>query len=159
MWKVILRFDPLSEKSQANTRIVVLACAKDGEKKHPFFNVATSEYPTDALSDCLKKEFGSFDFGKLKKIHDYKQTQLARFSLGQILGIVFTASALVLKSVPRSVVGDRYETFERNVFWGTVVLAIYLLLSFLYPWIRYFLAKRTNQHVGDILEYTVIKNA
>ncbi len=163
-WKTLWRLDPLSERTLNAARLAVSACANDEERKHLFFSIATSDYPTDALSDGLKKQFDSFNFEKLKKIHDSKQNQLARFSAKQILGVIFAASALILKSVPKIVVESlwgigSYDDFEKNVFYVTVGLAAYILLVLLPSWIKYGRAKRTNQRVGDILEYTVIKNA
>jgi Mg2+ and Co2+ transporter CorA len=108
-------------------------------------------------------KFSSYDFAKLKKVHDLKQAQLARFSLKQILGVISATAALIIKSTPRNVIegtfGMDYDEFEKDVFWATVFLAGYLLISFLLPWFKYYQARRTNQRVGDILEYAEIKNS
>jgi hypothetical protein len=161
-WKTIWRFDPLSEKTQDTTRNAVLALATDAEKRSVFFSVATSEYPTDTLSDCLRQEFLAFNFEKLAKIHDSKQSQLSRFSMKQILGVILAAWTVILKSTPKSVVewaGMSYDEFEFYVFCVTAALAAYILVALLPSWIKYNRARKKNQRVGEILEYTVIKNA
>ncbi len=162
-WKMSLNFDPLSEKNQDSSRLFVSACATEEEKAHPFFAVATSDYPTDALSDHLKEKFPAFAFDKLQKLHDIKQERLKRFSLLQILGVISAVSAWVVKSIPETVVsrmfGLPYADFQEYVFWGMVILVGYLFVVFIIPSIKYYKAKRTHQRVGDILTYTVIKNS
>ena len=160
-WQSAWRFDPLSEKSQDMIKYMVLASATEEEKQNAFYDVATSDYPTDALSDALKARFPTFSFEKIKKLHDSKQTQLARFKISQVLGVVMTASALLFKSVPKSVVESRgydYSDFEGLVFWITVFVAGYLFLSLLLPWMKYQRARNRSRRVGEILEYVVIKN-
>ena len=157
MW----RFDPLSEKTQDTVKEAVEALATDEEKQNQFFQIATSDYPTDALSDALKGRFPGFSFDKIKKLHDAKQAQLARFRISQVLGVVMTASAILLKSIPKTVVeswGLNYSDFERAVFWTTLLIAGYLLVALLFPWIKYQRARSRSRPVGDILEYVVIKN-
>lgn len=160
-WKSTWRFDPLSEKTQDTVKNAVLALATEDEKHNPYYVVATSEYPTDALSDALKARFPSFSFDKIKKLHDAKQTHLARFNLGQVLGLILTAGTICLKSVPKSVVeswGWDYADFEKVVFWAMVLVGGYLLLVLFFPWIKYQRARNRSRRVGDILEYVVIKN-
>jgi len=160
-WKTMWHFDPLSEKTLDTTRNAVNALATADERASVFFRVATSEYPTDALSDSLKQEFPAFSFEKLRKLHDSKQSQLARFNVRQVFGVTFATSTLILKSVPKSVVeraGIAYDTFEFIVFWVTVGLAAYILLALLPSWLKYSRARKKNQRVGEILEYIVVKN-
>jgi hypothetical protein len=159
--KTVRRFDPLSEKTQDMIKNVVLALATEEEKRNPYYAVATSEYPTDALSGALMARFPDFSFDKIKKLHDAKQTHLARFNIRQLLGVFFATSALLLKSIPKSVVeswGWNYAGFEAFVLWATVVLVGYFFLILVYPWIKYQAARNRSRRVGDILEYVVIKN-
>lgn len=160
-WKTSFRFDPLSEKTQDTLKNVLLVLATDEERRNRYFTVATSDYPTDALGDDLKKQFPGFSFEKIKKVHESKQTQLARFSLGQFLGVIMATSTLLLKSIPKAVVeswGVDYTRFEIVVFWLTVGFAAYLLLCLLPIWVKYHRARNRSRRVGEILEYVVIKN-
>ena len=155
------RYDPLSEKTQDSVKNVALALATEEDKQNPFFGVVTSDYPTDALSDALTARFPGYRFDKIKKLHDSKQARLGRFNARQVLGVIMAASALLLKSIPKTVLeswGWDYAEFETTVFWVTVSVAGYVGAVFLPISIIHGLAKDRSRFVGEILEYAVLKN-
>lgn len=150
----------LSGKNQEWIKGTILECATEEERGGEYFRVAVSDYPTDTLSECLRKLFPDADFEKLKKVHDQRRVIMSRLNPLQVIGYVLTAATLVLKSVPKGVIGEEsYPEFERWVFWVTVVVMGYLFVCLLLPWAKLLKAKMRHQYVGDILEYTAIKYA
>ena len=159
--KLLLEINPLSGKSSEFNKTTIADYATDEEKSTDYFDIAVSDYSTDALGTCLLKTFAGVDFGKLQKIHETRKTSLNRFRVSQVTGIVLAASTLALRSVPRKVAEDifgiPYERFEINVFWVTAFLTGYAVLIMLPAWLKLTKAKATHNYVGYVLEYTAIK--
>jgi hypothetical protein len=157
----MFKHDPLSGKNLELIKIPVSTCATETERESDYFDVATSDYPTDTLSEVLKRKFSNADFERLTKIHDLRKSKLLIVSIKYYAGLVLAGATLVLKSIPKKVVEDNfgiiYEDFEVGVFWVMLVILAYVLLVLLPAWLMTVKAKYVHWYVGATLEYTAIK--
>ncbi|HKQ06911.1 MAG TPA: hypothetical protein VJ464_17410 [Blastocatellia bacterium] len=156
---ILKQTNPLSGRTPEFYKRWVSDIATDEEKQGEFFSILVSDYSIDSLCERLEAQFPHVDFGKIKKLHEVKKSQLTRFNATQVIGAILAVATALLKSVPADVVKQYipYERFESFVFWVTVVALTYLVLVMLPIWIKYSKAKRVHQSAGDVMAYMVIK--
>ena len=155
------KLNPLSGRSLDLNRTLISNNATEDEKKNPYSNIAVSEYPLDALSESVKQKCTNVDSSGLKELHELRMTQLSRFNAKQLLGIVLAAAAMILQLAPKAVIrgvfGVEYATFQIWVFWGTVIVFLYLLIAVLPGWWKHHKARRSHAFVGDVIVNVCIK--
>jgi hypothetical protein len=99
-------------KSNNGIIAIIAEDATDDKKTNEFFQVATSDYPQDALATNLKEKFSTVDFSKLKRVHDLKKMShplpnpFSLSNLAQPIGLIAATSALILKSMPKKLIED-----------------------------------------------------
>ena len=162
LWRIWRDRDFLSERQSDTVRSLIQEVAVDADKNNPFFEVVVSEYPIAELGQYLQREFTDIEFERLAAVHEWKGRELARppVDVLKVLGLVLAAGALVLNTIPESVITriGNYATFQLWAFWITIGVLVYfglILLPFWYRWTR---AKERLEFFRHITEYTLIQS-
>jgi hypothetical protein len=143
-----------------NFRNRIEQLATDEEKQEPLFRLVINEYPLDYFASNVLQKFPTIDFAKLKKLNDLRIEQVTRGNFTpRVLGGVLAAGALLLRSIPQSVVARviDYAEYEYFVFMIMVVVIIYLSIILVPVWFKYNEASSHLGPVGDVLTYITIK--
>ena len=160
--KVKLKYDVdvLSGKTSELARILLPVLVAQKERESHAFEAFTHDYSIDYISRKLEEALNGADFGKIKMLHDSKKKGLEFIETG-IIGIVLSASSLVLNTVPQRVVVTTFKTdyadFEVWVFWFTMAAVVYAALFILLAWSSVRKANHKHEFISQILEYTSIR--
>jgi hypothetical protein len=153
--------DELSAKSTAARSEFYQQFTPVADQASEYFQVATSEYPDDALSAGLLRAFPHYDFEVLAKIHELRKERLLRYGPKTLFGASLSVLAVLLKSIPEVVVerdfGVTYVEFERGVFLFIAAITVYVSIVLVPVWLGRWLASDKREHAGQILRYTALK--
>lgn len=158
--RMFWRRDVLLYRVPKEIRDLAQEFASPEEKATEAYDVLSSEYPDHALAGILLARYPDVDFSRLVKLHGAKTKQLSSLRPKAALGLALGASALVLKTIPKSVVTSRfsitYDQFEERVFWVTLAVLGYLLFILLPFWFKNWRALQGLKPFGHALKYVSV---
>ena len=128
----------------------------DDDRASELFPIISSESPITELSRTLFEMFPNVDFSQLHIFHEWMERRVfpaLNIRLGGTLGGVFAAIGALFTIIP----GQVNEDVSFWAFWVTVGFLVYLSVLILPFWLLVSLpAKRRNQYVGAVIEYTAV---
>lgn len=159
-FKLLKKIDFLCEKQDSEFIEIIKSVASEKEKKSEFFKIRTSDYIIDAFSRNIEINFPQVNFAQLRKLHEQQSKKLIRWNFTSVFGIVFGLGTLFMRTVPKPFINQfnwNYEVFQIYTFWVMIAFIVYLGLALSPMIIKYHNAKRINNWIGEILNYTEIR--
>jgi hypothetical protein len=157
--------DILSGRTPERVKEIIGILANEEEKHTEFYEALISDYSIDQISRNMEKRFGNVDFGKIKKLHEMRRGKFLKFSFWQYAGFALVVASLILKTVPKKVVEYKpepemkYEDFEVWVFWISMVVTAYLILTLIPIWWSFRKNKQKHDFISEVLEYCSLKQS
>ena len=132
---------------------------------HPFYEVMAGDWPNELLTKNIIEKFPHANFKKIYEIHllreEKKKEVAAKFSIKKAVGIVYSASTILIATVPEELVekaGMNYANFKIGTFCLTLGLIVYVSIIFLPDWRTYSKAIERYSEMKYILKYIEIYN-